>query len=303
MKVDASLPVRILTHNIRYATSQPFKGEKPWADRRQLLLNELVYNTRHVGESFIGLQEVLHVQLVDILAGLNNEDDAPWAYIGVGRDDGEKKGEYSPIIYRPQVWHLRRWETVWLSETPEKPSKSWDAASIRIVTIGVFRHRATGHTVLVLNTHLDDQGARSRSEAARIILRKIAEHCDGSYSNESISGVILTGDFNSQETQEAYQVLTAADSPLVDSQMLTKPAERYGNEITWTGFGYAEEPLKRIDYVLLGPADKKPSTPQQGAPGLPWASVGYAVLPNRFDDGVWNSDHRAVVVDAVLSRD
>jgi endonuclease/exonuclease/phosphatase family metal-dependent hydrolase len=296
MKSTASLPVRILTHNIRYATSQPFKGEKPWADRRQLLLNELVYNTRHIGESFIGLQEVLHVQLEDILAGLNSEDgDVQWAYIGVGRDDGEKKGEYSPIIYRPEIWHLRHWETVWLSETPEKPSKSWDAASIRIVTIGVFGHRVTGHTVLVLNTHLDDQGIQSRSEAARIILRKIDEYLDGSYPG-TISGVILTGDFNSQDTQEAYQVLTAADSPLVDSQKLTKPANRYGNEITWTGFGYAEKPLKRIDYVLLGPAEKK----SLGL-NLPWASLGYAVLPNRFDDGVWNSDHRAVVVDAVLT--
>lgn len=295
MKAKATLPIRILSHNIRYATSQPFRGEKPWADRKHLLVNELVYNTRHIGESFIGLQEVLHVQLEDILAGLNHgHDDNQWAYIGVGRDDGEKAGEYSPVIYRPHIWNLRHWETVWLSKTPEKPSKSWDAASIRIVTIGVFRHQATGHTVLIMNTHLDDQGSRSRSEAARIILSKIDEYLNGSF-DESISGVILTGDFNSKDTQEAYQVLTGAASPLVDSQSLTKASERYGNEITWTGFGYADQPLKRIDYVLLGPVDKKVSSST-----LPWGSLGYAVLPNQFDDGVWNSDHRAVVVDAIL---
>jgi endonuclease/exonuclease/phosphatase family metal-dependent hydrolase len=297
MKSKANLSLRILTHNIRYATSQPFRGEKPWAERKQLLLNELVYNTRHIAESFICLQEVLHVQLKDILAGLNQSAKAEdqWAYIGVGRDDGKTNGEYSPIIYQPATWQLHHWETVWLSETPEKPSKSWDAASTRIVTIGVFKHRGTGKFLLVLNTHLDDQGSRSRFEAARIILRKIDGYLDGSY-DETISGAVLAGDFNSQETQEAYQALTAEDSLLVDSQNFTEVEERYGNEITWTGFGYEDEAKKRIDYVLLGPVDKK-----SAAAPHPWESLGYAVLASRFDDGVWNSDHRAVVVDAVLA--
>jgi hypothetical protein len=46
MRVAAqNLPIRITTHNIRYATTSPFTGEKPWASRKQLLLNELYYNT------------------------------------------------------------------------------------------------------------------------------------------------------------------------------------------------------------------------------------------------------------------
>jgi hypothetical protein len=35
--------------------------------------------------------------------------------------------------------------------------------------------------------------------------------------------------------------------------------------------------------------------------GRDWDVVGYSVLPNRFDDGVYYSDHRAVVVDTVLN--
>lgn len=295
-KAKAKLPLRVLTHNIRYATSQPFKGEKPWAERKQLLLNELVYNTRHIAETFICLQEVLHVQLEDILAGLNQSANAKdqWAYIGVGRDDGKRNGEYSPILYKPAVWQLHQWETVWLSETPDRPSKSWDAASTRIVTIGVFKHQATGKFLLVMSTHLDDQGSRSRFESARIILRKINDYLDPSYK-ETIAGVVLAGDFNSEENQEAYQELTTEESILVDSQKLTKREERYGNDITWTGFGYEDEPKKKIDYVLLGPVNKRSSLSH------PWESLGYAVLASRFDDGVWNSDHRAVVVDAVLA--
>lgn len=306
MKVDAKdIPLRILTHNIRYATTSPFKGERPWEERAPRLLNELRYNTRNQ-DAFICLQEVLDNQLIDILSGLNLNDhvdsgaaaessDHTWAYIGVGRDDGYKAGEYSPILYRPSVWELRHWETVWLSETPDVPSKSWDAASIRIVTIGLFTHHVSRHTVLAMNTHLDDQGSRSRFEAARIILRKIDEYRNGRFGN-IISGIFLAGDLNSEDTQEAYAVLTAPESPMVDSAILVDKADYYGNQTTWTGFGYEGEDPKRIDYVLLGP------TVRGDGPdcGLPWNIEGYAVLPNRFDDGVFNSDHRAVVVDANL---
>lgn len=96
MIVQEPLPIRLLTHNIRYATNAPFKGEEKWGVRKNRLINELSFNTRHCAESFICLQEVLHKQLVDILSGLNSKKKA-WAFIGVGRDDGKEAGEYSPI--------------------------------------------------------------------------------------------------------------------------------------------------------------------------------------------------------------
>ncbi|EAS28238.2 endonuclease/exonuclease/phosphatase [Coccidioides immitis RS] len=288
MQLDGPLSIRILTHNIRYATSRPFKGEKPWPERKHLVLNELIFHTRHNAESFICLQEVLHVQLEDVLSGLNSHGDA-WAYIGVGRDDGKQAGEYSPIFYRPDIWKLETWETVWLSETPEVPSKGWDAASIRIVTVGVFRHRASRKTVLAMSTHLDDQGSKSRYESAKLILRTI----DGYLHKfkDRISGLFLAGDFNSEVNQEAYQVFIDQTSPLVDARDQIKPDERYGNEITYTGFGYEGERETRIDYILVGPKNEQ---------GFPWTVKQYGVLPNKFDDGVFSSDHRAVVADGLV---
>lgn len=55
----------------------------------------------------------------------------------------------------------------------DRPSKRWDAASTRILTIAVFQHRSTSKTVVAMNTHLDDQGSKSRLEAAKIILEQI----------------------------------------------------------------------------------------------------------------------------------
>lgn len=266
------------------------------------MLNELQYHARHNQEAFLCLQEVLHVQLVDTLSGLNgtsnsvntrkddgSQTDEEWAYIGVGRDDGEQAGEYSPIFYRPATWELLESKTVWLSETPSTPSKGWDAATIRIVTIGVFKHRESKKTVLALNTHLDHKGARSRLEAAYIILDQIE-----SYTKEfenSFSMVFLAGDFNSEEDDGAYLTLTSSYSALLDSQKLIPSDHHYGNENTFTGFGHGSVPPKRIDYVLLGPSESENPT---------WSIQGYSVQPSRFDDMVYNSDHRAVVADTQL---
>lgn len=96
MKVYEPLPIRLLTHNIRYATNFPFSGEEKWDVRKSRLLNELSFNTAHCAESFICLQEVLHKQLVDILSGLNSKKEA-WVSVGVCRDDGHEAGEASPI--------------------------------------------------------------------------------------------------------------------------------------------------------------------------------------------------------------
>ncbi|KAJ5894708.1 hypothetical protein N7495_006399 [Penicillium taxi] len=295
MKVTSELPVRVLTHNIRYDTSAPFKGERPWPERQQLLFNELNFHTRHNDNTFICLQEVLVNQLEDINRGLcavsyPKPSTPRWKFIGVGRDDGYCKGEFSPIFYQPSVWKLLHEDTVWLSKTPSKPSKSWDAASNRIVTIGVFIHRPSGRGILAMNTHLDDQGSRSRLEAARIIHNKIKEYREVSKWKDLISGTFLAGDLNSQETEEAYKELTS-HGHMRDTYMLVDASYRYGNHNTFTGFGYEEEPPSRIDYVLLHIPEIQKQT---------WKVNGYSVLPNQFDDGVFNSDHCAVVADLTL---
>lgn len=284
---SAAVLMRVLTHNIRHETDAPFKNEKHWRDRRQLVLNELDYHTRGHDETLVCLQEVCHGQLEDLNAGLNPSPTQKWAWIGVGRDDGIQAGEYSPIFYQPSIWNLLHWETVWLSETPTLPSKSWDAASIRIVTIGVFNHRLSGDNVLALNTHLDDQGSRSRLEAARIIRAKIDEYHEGKYGS-NISGVFVTGDLNSEETQEAYLDFTK-EGGLNDTYNLVPASQRYGNLNTYTGFGFEGEPPTRIDFVLLSPKGNRK-----------WRTDGYSVLPNKFDDEVLNSDHCAVVADLAL---
>jgi len=304
------LPLRLLTHNIRYATSSPFTGERPWAERAPLVINQIRHETRSFTSrsrgggpaSFVCLQEVLHSQLLDILHGLNrllppsHPDAEPprgpvWAHIGVGRDDGETQGEYSPILYPVDAFDLLHVETVWLSPTPNRPSKGWDAGSIRILTVGVFEHKLSQQRVIASNTHLDNSGARSRLESIAIILRTL-RRIESEWGRDGQVGIFLAGDFNSFPTQAAYQAMESAGY-LQDVHNVAGPEGRHGETMTFTGFRPDEDRhlQGRIDFVWLGP---------RGDTAKQWAVEQYSVLPNRFDAGVYLSDHRAVVGDVTL---
>ncbi|KAL8972559.1 MAG: hypothetical protein Q9183_000485 [Haloplaca sp. 2 TL-2023] len=284
MRLHHQLPVRLLTHNIRYATNALFPGEREWSVRAPRIISELRLTTAYCDESLICLQEVLHRQLLDVLEGLNSDAKGEWNYIGAGRDDGKHAGEYCPIFYRPSAWALQSWETVWLSETPDKPSKGWDAASIRILTLARFQHRASKRNVVAMNTHLDDQGVKSRFEAVKIILSKIDEE-----SHQGSLPLVLAGDFNSQQDEDAYQTLTHGQSPMSDVQGLAAGQDSYvyGHHDTYTGFTKDDESM-RIDFLFLNQKS------------YPWLVRGYGVLENRFDDEIYNSDHCAVLADVLI---
>jgi endonuclease/exonuclease/phosphatase family metal-dependent hydrolase len=280
MKAHAALPIRILTHNIRYAASPPSTGEAPWSTRKTLILNELEYHTRQNSTAFICLQEALHQQVVDIMAGLGDE----WSYIGVGRDDGKKKGEYSPVIFRKNVWSVESWETVWLNENGQVGKKGWDAGSVRILTVGTFVHKESKSRVVGMSTHFDNAGTVARREEAKIVQRVVGE-VTGIGAAQRLP-FFLGGDLNSEPKGEAYGILNAATSLLRDAEELAE--KKYGDKNTFTGFN--GERQTKLDHVFVGPRGQEN-----------WKVQGYSVLPNRFEDGVYSSDHRAVVVDGVVS--
>ena len=247
---------------------------------------------------------MLHQQLVDILSGLNSlsgsspddtKEEAKWAYIGVGRDDGLEAGEYSPILYRTDVWEVLHWKTVWLSQTPDVPSKGWDAASTRIVTVGLFRSLATGQEVLVMSTHLDDQGTIARLESAKLINALAAKE-----KEENRCPVVLAGDFNSEPDEEAYKEMVQA-GVLVDVTEVVDGKMKYGCWDTFTGFDGEGDGagVKRIDFVFVS-TDREEGDGEEKVGGK-LEVKSYAVLDNGFDGGVKSSDHRAVVVDLVLT--
>ncbi|MEI6854396.1 MAG: endonuclease, partial [Bacteroidota bacterium] len=77
-----------LTFNIRY--DNPDDGKNSWEQRK----TSVVALLEHYAPQIFGLQEGLHQQVRYL-----KEHMGPYDYVGVGREDGKEKGEYSPIFY------------------------------------------------------------------------------------------------------------------------------------------------------------------------------------------------------------
>lgn len=299
-------PIRIITHNIRYAATSLFPGERPWSERLPYLLRQFYHYVAlpfNPASTIVCLQEVLHSQLRDLALSFDAELQPPgqtWSYVGVGRDDGQQAGEYNPIFYRPDYWKRISSGTVWLSATPDRPSRGWDAGSNRLCTILVLGSRPKlddkAHTVMIMNTHLDNAGSRARREGAKLIL-DTARRWKAKYQPDQ---VLLTGDLNStrHEQDGAWKVLNETDSGFKDAEYLLhgwrRPAvKHFGDESTFTGFdGHGDgDEVGTLDFVHVG-TDKGDSVS---------AKVhSHTVVPNLFEDEIRTSDHRAVVVDLLV---
>lgn len=280
--VQSTLPLRIVTWNIRWATPVRETNEQPWSTRAPLVVSTLSRTAADTPHAVVvGMQEATAAQLADIKTGLG----PAWAHIGVGRDDGNEAGEFSPILYRPSALRLLYNETKWLSPTPDRPSYGWGAGSRRVVTVGVFEHVATGRRFVAANTHLDNLSPRARREGVKVALDRLraVQREYGPEGQAAALPVSLTGDFNSEPGQDAYAAV-AGSGGLGELYELADEPRRVGPYETYTSFS-SRQKGSRIDFAWLGPAA-----------GKQWTVRRYEVVDNVVD-GVYASDHRMVFGD------
>jgi len=136
-------------------------------------------------------------------------------------------------------------------------------------------------------------------EAAKIILEQIFIFTDRAPCQKSLP-VFLAGDFNSETGQEAYSETTSKVSPMADLQLMVPESQRYGDHNTFSGFDPETNSRKRIDFIFVN-KDRINGTgadiSEDDSTEKWWLVDGYAVLPNRFEDGLYNSDHQVVCGD------
>ncbi len=218
------------TFNIRYANQNDIGNL--WPDRRPQVSALIQF---HQIELF-GVQEALHAQLLDL------SKDLDFSYIGVGRDDGTEKGEYAAILYNPDKFEILDQGTFWLSPTPEKPSKGWDASLNRVCTWGKFKDQA-GKTFFVFNIHYDHIGQQAREESSKLVMAQVSK------INKENAPAILMGDFNVTPDNPAYSTITT--NPDWQDARLISEIPSYGPAGTFTGFDWEKMPDGIIDHVFV----------------------------------------------------
>ena len=182
--------IKVMSFNIRTNTSSD-TGVNAW-DSRQVACVSLIKDQM---PDILGVQEAQWksqwTYLTDQLKG------AGYAGYGLNRTTGAESGtgEVVGILWNTNVVKKIEVGTFWLSETPDKPSKSWGMSMNRTATWGLFEHIETGQKFFFLNTHLPlkndklDDPETAKKEGMKLIEKKLLEYYDD-------YPLYMTGDFN-----------------------------------------------------------------------------------------------------------
>ena len=265
--------LRVMTFNIRY--DKPDDSIYAWSQRRDMVLRVI----RNHKPDIFGIQEGLENQLNDLQSGLTG-----YQWKGIGRDDGNHKGEFAAVFYRSEILEAIEDSTFWLSQTPRLPgSISWGAACTRIVTWVKFRDRECGTIFYLFNTHFDHMSEQARLESARLLKQQVMRIA-GKYP------AIITGDFNDTRTSVMYQELVNPVNSLFsfkDARDLA-PLGTLEPQYSYVGFPFNPEKGSLVDHIFIRPFHNVHVS-------------SYHVLTDH-EGNLYPSDHLPILIDVIIKQ-
>jgi len=227
--------LKVMSYNIRMGTAND--GTNSWEFRCPATIEMLNDQKPDV----FGVQEAFEYQIKFI-----EEFCRDYKSVGVGRDDGKKKGEFMSIFWNKKTVSLLKWGTFWLSDTPEVPSKGWDAQCMRTATWALMKDKKTGNKFYFVNTHLDHKGVEAQKNGLKLIVDRIESINPQGYP------MVLTGDFNmtpdnkalkdlDSRMQSARKVAVVTDSHNTFNAWSIKPSDKVIDYIYISGFSACPE--------------------------------------------------------------
>ena len=189
--------------------------------------------------------------------------------------------ESCAILYKKDRFELISTEHFWLSETPEEPSKSWDADYPRIYASALLRDKLSNKTFRAGTTHLD-LATVARGKQRKMVVDHTAN---------SAEPAIVCGDFNFDARHDLYLycINTLNDCrTLVTNATTTASYNGYNVDgqildadgAVKNGYGYP------IDQIFV----KRDA----------FTVHSYSVL-NYLIDGKFSSDHFPIVVELSIN--
>lgn len=215
--------IKVMSYNIRYGSAED--GPNSWNYRCPATV-EMIEDQK---PDVFGVQEALYYQISFI-----EENCSEYKSVGVGRDDGKKAGEHMSVFWNTKTISMLKWGTLWLSETPDKPSLGWDAACCRTATWVLMKDKRTGRKFYFVNTHLDHVGREAQKNGLKLIVDKLVEINQDNYP------MILTGDFNVTSDD---CVLCDLDSKMTSARRSALKTDDKGTYNNWGKSSLA------IDYI------------------------------------------------------
>ena len=244
--------LKVMSYNIRLGSAND--GTNSWSLRYTATGDMLEDQAPDV----FGVQEALDYQVryINEMCG--------YEYVGVGRENGKKEGEHMAIFWNKKSVSMLKWGTFWLSETPQKPSKGWDAACFRTATWALMKDKKTGRKFYFVNTHLDHEGKEAQKNGLKLIVDRIGEINPEGYP------MVLTGDFNMKPDDPN---LAELDSKMQSTRKIAAVTDSHD---TYNGWGRGSG---IIDYIYVSGFSSCPE---------------YQTVVKRYQDRKFVSDHYPV---------
>ncbi len=249
--------MRIMSFNIRCANV----GDESWEDRIGIVSQTMLESDA----DSIGVQEATPEWMNALKENIGDK----YAYVGVGREDGDNEGEYSAVFYLKDKYTLLESETFWLSEFPERPTMGWDAACHRVCTLAHLKNNETGEEYVHMNTHFDHVGIAARKNSVDMIIDRAKQFTD--------IPVVFTADMNVVEGSDNYKQFVTSDY-FMDTKFIAPDTMSYCTYHD-TEPELHEEDI--IDYVMIN--DK-------------FEALTYKVITDGID-GRFVSDHYPIYAD------
>ncbi len=254
--------LRIMSFNIRCLNV----GTDSWQDRIGIVSQTMLESEA----DSIGVQEATP----EWMETLNTTVAEKYAYVGVGRDDGNNEGEYSAIFYLKDKYEVVDSGTFWLSATPEKPSRGWDASCNRVCTWVRLKNRETSEEYVHMNSHFDHIGISARKNSVSLILERAKAFGD--------TPVVFTADMNVKEGSANYTQFTESDY-FYDTKYLAPDTMDYCTYHDTKPNAHKDD---IIDYVMINEG---------------FDAVSYKVVTEGVD-GRFVSDHYPIYSDIKFAK-
>lgn len=264
--------IKVATYNVFLAP------EKSTANMWNYRASSIARLVRYHDFDVFGTQEGWLHQLDDIA-----DKDGVYKYFGLPREDGKKLGETCAIFYKPAKFELLENGDFWLSETPDKPSKGWNGANVRICTWGKFKEKVSGKEFYFFCTHIDIWEP-AKSNGIKMVAERIREIAKG-------KTFFLVGDFNVEKNQKLIKPFFEIAKSVFDISA-TQP---YGADRTWHGYKNIYGGV--IDYIFVSP-DVKVNKVGVLSDDLCGRELPKEKIPNKsFERVSYPSDHFPVAAD------
>jgi endonuclease/exonuclease/phosphatase family metal-dependent hydrolase len=300
----------VWSFNLRTEFQEKVDGVNGWSERREAV-SDFIGTHR---PALVCTQEATEPMLEFLAGRLEN-----YAWAGTSRSPGEKD-EMAGFLFDTRRLSLQKSWATWFGPADIEPGQlGWDALYPRTFETAIFQilgEHGTQGCLRVMNSHLDHEGVDARRHSAELLAEEVRKAAEGPWSG---CAQILTGDFNSPKggnNAEAYKVLTAEGTGLLDSLRVEPPSDvplstihkfeglefeaKLGNgSVNLQDVG-EDNDARHIDWVLWrdGVANKADGT---AGKALVLKPVKSEVITGSLDNGRYPSDHFPVSVRFQLS--